>query len=111
MPFQIEPTDIIVIILLAMLIFGSSRLPEIGRGLGRSIVEFRKGIHETTGSYQEENSPSAGHEPPVLTSPPQRESAVATGADHGNFCTQCGAPNPHGAKFCNQCGQSIMPLD
>ncbi len=35
--------ELIVLALLGLLIFGK-RLPEVGRGLGRSIVEFRKGI-------------------------------------------------------------------
>ena len=36
-------TELIVLAVLGLLIFGK-RLPEVGRGLGRSIVEFRKGI-------------------------------------------------------------------
>jgi len=35
--------EMIVILGLGLLIFGR-RLPEVGRGLGRSIVEFRKGL-------------------------------------------------------------------
>lgn len=35
--------ELIVLALLGLLIFGK-RLPEVGRGLGKSIVEFRKGI-------------------------------------------------------------------
>lgn len=36
-------TEWIVIGCLALLIFGK-RLPEVGRGLGQSIVEFKKGL-------------------------------------------------------------------
>jgi sec-independent protein translocase protein TatA len=35
--------DLIILLVLGLLLFGR-RLPEIGRGLGRSIVEFRKGL-------------------------------------------------------------------
>ena len=35
--------EMIVIALLGLLIFGR-RLPEVGRGLGRSIIEFKRGL-------------------------------------------------------------------
>lgn len=35
--------DLIILLGVGLLIFGK-RLPEVGRGLGRSIVEFRKGL-------------------------------------------------------------------
>ncbi len=40
---QLGMWELIVLALLGLLIFGR-RLPEVGRGLGRSIVEFRKGL-------------------------------------------------------------------
>jgi sec-independent protein translocase protein TatA len=35
--------ELIILAILGLLIFGK-RLPEVGRGLGKSIVEFRKGL-------------------------------------------------------------------
>ena len=37
------PTELIVIGVIALLIFGK-RLPEVGKSLGKSIVEFKKGL-------------------------------------------------------------------
>ena len=38
--------ELIVIILLIILIFGASRLPEIGRGLGKGIRNFKESTRE-----------------------------------------------------------------
>ena len=43
--FGMGPTEMIVIGLIALLFFGK-RLPEVGRGLGKSISEFKKGLKE-----------------------------------------------------------------
>jgi sec-independent protein translocase protein TatA len=100
MPFRIEPTDVILIILAAMILFGASRLPEIGRGIGRAIVEFRRGLRENL------DAPQEGVVPPLdRTSPSQPR---ATGEQ---YCTQCGAPNPGDARYCGSCGQLILPVE
>ncbi len=48
--FGLQPLHLIVILALALIIFGPSRLPEIGRALGRSISEFRDAA---TGAQEE----------------------------------------------------------
>jgi sec-independent protein translocase protein TatA len=39
------PIEILVILVIAILIFGK-RLPEIARGMGKSLHEFKKGVKE-----------------------------------------------------------------
>jgi sec-independent protein translocase protein TatA len=36
--------ELLVILFIVVLIFGTSRIPELGRGLGEGIRNFRKGI-------------------------------------------------------------------
>lgn len=36
--------EIIVILLIALLLFGASRLPEVGKSLGKAISEFKKAM-------------------------------------------------------------------
>jgi len=42
-----------VILVIALVIFGPSKLPKIGSGLGKAIRDFKKGV---TGSEEEEAS-------------------------------------------------------
>ena len=41
---DIQPWHIIVLLIIVLLLFGAKRLPEIGRSLGSSAREFKKGI-------------------------------------------------------------------
>ncbi len=43
---NLGPWELIVIGIVALLLFGK-RLPEVGRSLGRGIVEFKKGLRDT----------------------------------------------------------------
>jgi sec-independent protein translocase protein TatA len=39
---QIGPLEILVIFIVALVVFGPSKLPQIGRQVGRGVREFRK---------------------------------------------------------------------
>jgi sec-independent protein translocase protein TatA len=40
----LSPSHIIIVLIVGVLLFGR-RLPEIGRSLGKGLVEFKKGLH------------------------------------------------------------------
>lgn len=39
-------TELLIILAIIILIFGANRLPEIGRGIGRGIKNFKESIKE-----------------------------------------------------------------
>jgi len=42
--FGLGLPELLLILFIVVLIFGTSRIPELGRGLGEGIRNFRKGI-------------------------------------------------------------------
>jgi len=46
--------EIIVILVIALIIFGPRKLPELGRSLGRGIAEFKKATNEFQSTLEEE---------------------------------------------------------
>ncbi|WP_045235081.1 twin-arginine translocase TatA/TatE family subunit [Deinococcus pimensis] len=40
------PTEIILVVLVALVIFGPKKLPELGKSLGQGLREFRKSTRE-----------------------------------------------------------------
>ena len=61
MPFGFHGLDLVVILVIALLIFGPKKLPEMGSAIGKSIKEFQKGMKELTNPKEEEDTktPSA----------------------------------------------------
>lgn len=43
---NLGPTELLVILVIVMLLFGASRLPKLARSLGESSREFKKGLAE-----------------------------------------------------------------
>ena len=134
MPFGLQPIHLIVIAIVALLIFGPARLPEIGRGIGRALTEFRRGAREMTEGFKEEaTKPVDEPENKIFPTPPGTQPAVAISQPVPQplsppmsqpvapvigetapqtvpdrvFCNTCGAPNPAGAQFCNKCGSQM----
>ena len=54
----IGPTELIIILVIVIIIFGVGKLPEIGGALGKGIREFRAAVKETDRADQKPEVPS-----------------------------------------------------
>lgn len=79
--FGLGLPELLVILVIALLVFGVDRLPDIGSGLGKAIRGFKDAADEAR---------SKGPTP------------VA-----GPHCPHCGAAYQGEAKFCPHCGKSL----
>lgn len=87
MPFNLQATDLLIILIVALILFGPSRLPDIGRAFGKTIKEFQSATREITQGFNQETKPG-GTLPTEIKTP----------------CKSCGKAMPAGAKFCPECG-------
>jgi TatA/E family protein of Tat protein translocase len=106
--FNIGPTELLFILVLALIIFGPGKLPEVAKGLGKAVSDFRRASQgltqdlakELTTSPGEEDEaakgakPSAGAGAPPGPQPPQ---AVAAPEPRPPELTAPPEPEPQGA--------------
>lgn len=87
--FNVGPLELMVILIVALLVVGPNRLPEVGRSIGRGLREFRKAQDEVRATLQtalaEEPpasrvanpAPATGAEPDAVETSTDRDAAAA----------------------------------
>ncbi len=99
----LQPTHLIIILVIVLIIFGPRRLPEIGGAVGKSIREFRKSTKDMTNEFQQTvddiKQPAEDVRNAISLSP-----AAATS---GKVCPKCSAGNVSASKFCASCGSGL----
>lgn len=58
----LQPTHLIVILAIALLVFGPKKLPELGKGLGESIRGFRDALNGAADAAKESAKSAAAPE-------------------------------------------------
>jgi sec-independent protein translocase protein TatA len=69
MPFNVGPLELVVVLIIALIVFGPKRLPELGNSLGKGIREFRGSI---SGEHKDDDEAREIEEAP---SPAKAEAA------------------------------------
>jgi TatA/E family protein of Tat protein translocase len=82
MPFNIGPLELIIVLVIALLVLGPGKLPEVGSALGKSIREFRKAATDVQEATRlDASAPTATPAQPQAAPVPQQATAApAAGA-------------------------------
>ena len=70
---NIGPLEIVGLLLLALLLFGAKRLPEIGRSLGTGMREFKDSVTGHSKDRDEPHELPRSTEHPVTTAPREHD--------------------------------------
>lgn len=53
MPFNVGPMELIVVLIIALVVLGPKKLPEVGKSLGKGMREFKNSISGMTASDED----------------------------------------------------------
>ena len=77
MPFGIGLPEVLIFLVVVLLLFGASRVPEIGRSMGKGMREFKDAV---SGRDEDERAPSLPRAPEdeeKVASPPREHDRVS----------------------------------
>ena len=75
---NLGPTELIIILVVVVLLFGAKKLPELGSSVGKSIRNFKKGVSE---AKDEDGNPIAASGATGATSAKAAAADATTTAD------------------------------
>jgi len=65
MPFNIGPGELILILVIALVVLGPGKLPDVAQSLGKSVREFRKAATDVTEAGKLDTPPPVAPAAPV----------------------------------------------
>ena len=74
--------EMLIILIIALIIFGPRKLPELGRSLGKSLAEFKKASNELRNTLEEEIRVEEQREKEVKVQPPAATDATTPPTAH-----------------------------
>jgi len=78
---SIGPQEILIVLVIALVVLGPKKLPEMARSLGKGVKEFKEGINDddtvdVTADEEDEPVSSRVHELPPAELPPAAEAPL-----------------------------------
>jgi sec-independent protein translocase protein TatA len=90
-------TELILILVIVLIIFGAGKLPQLGEGLGKAIKGFKKSVHEADlieAEAQAQSLPAQAPPPEQNAGPAQPAGAAPNPAPQPGTPEQPVAPGP-----------------
>jgi sec-independent protein translocase protein TatA len=88
----LQPTHLILILIIVLVVFGPGKLPEVGGAIGKGLSEFKRSVN---GLSDADKAPKEGE-------------AKAASDVGRSVCPACGHENAAGNQFCGNCGAKIV---
>jgi sec-independent protein translocase protein TatA len=89
--FGLGSQELLVILVIVLILFGGSRLPDLARSLGSSIREFKKGLDAGKSESDGATEAQAKTDPPTPA-----------------VCRSCGAALATDWSHCPRCGTAVV---
>ena len=93
--------ELLIILVVALLIFGPTNLPKLGKSLGQTVKNVREGMEGDDEPAKVEAPAETPAEPAVAEAEAEDVEADVV------FCSKCGAKNAADAAFCSKCGEKL----
>ena len=71
---DVGPVELLIVLAVVLLLFGSKKLPELAKGMGQAAKEFRSGLHD-----EDPESPAPAPATPTEATPTEATPTEAPG--------------------------------
>ena len=102
--FGIGAGELFLILVLALVVIGPERLPEVAGQFGRTIADVRRQANQLTTEFHRslEVAAQERQEQRLAQGDPPADALLA-----GPLCPRCGARTTAEARFCSSCGANL----